>query len=270
MEIPFWKMHGAGNDFILVDDRKQTFPERDSAFIERISRRCTGVGCEGVILIQPSDTDDFRMRFFNPDGSEAEMCGNGARCAARLAADIGIAPARMSIATPAGRLHAKSKDSGRVKIWMTEPSNWRLRQRLTVNGEEMVCHHVNTGVPHAVVCVDDLAAVDVEGIGRAIRRHEAFAWAGANANFFHPTGESALAVRTYERGVEAETMACGTGIVACGLVAGILGLVRPPVDVSSACGEGLVVDYRMTASGVTNVTLEGPAEYVFTGIVSYG
>ncbi len=265
MPIKFWKMHGAANDFILIDDREQRFPVNDREFIERMARRRTGVGCEGVILIQPSETDHFRMRFFNPDGGEVEMCGNGARCIARLAADIGAAPAKMTIATMAGQLRAEISDSGRVKLWMTEPVDWRMQQHLAVDGEDIVCHSVNTGVSHVVVAVDDLAAVDVERMGRAIRYHKAFSPAGTNANFFQPTGPSSVAVRTYERGVEAETMACGTGIVATGLVAGRLGMVKPPVTLLSASCHNLEVDYRLTDNGADNVTLEGPAEYVFKG-----
>ncbi len=262
-------MHGAANDFILVDDRRLTFPVSDRAFIERLADRRTGVGCEGLILIQPSESADFRMRFFNPDGGEAEMCGNGARCVARLAADIGAAPARMTIATLAGRLRAEIPAPGRVKLWMTAPRDWCMESRIQINGSETVCHSVNSGVPHAVVPVDDLANVEVERLGRAIRYHAAFAPAGTNANFFAVLEPNILSIRTYERGVEAETLACGTGIVATGLIAGKLGLVVPPVTVVSAGGERLEVDYRLTGSSAEDVTLEGPAEYVFTGEIPY-
>ncbi len=272
MQIKFWKMHGAANDFVLVDDREGNFPVDNRDYIERIAQRRTGIGCEGVILIQPSDTEDFRMRFFNPDGGEVDMCGNGARCVARLAADIGAAPRKMTIATQAGRLRAEITQPGQVKLWLTEPANWRMQQKLTVAGRELVCHSVNTGVAHVVVPVPDLDAVDVAGAGSAIRYHEAFAPEGTNANFFQVTGPSSVAVRTYERGVEAETLACGTGIVATGLVAGRLGHVKPPVAVASAGGHQLIVDYRMSGNGndVDAVTLEGPAEYVFTGEIAAG
>ncbi len=265
MPIKFWKMHGASNDFILVDDRDQRFPLNDRELIERIAQRRNGVGCEGVILIQPSETDDFRMRFFNPDGGEVEMCGNGARCVARLAADIGAAPANMTIATKAGRLHAEIKQADRVKLWMTDPADWQMQLKLSLEDRILVCHFVNTGVAHVVVPVDDLAAVDVDRIGRAIRYHEKFSPAGTNANFFQVTGPSSVAVRTYERGVEAETLACGTGIVATGLVAGRLGMVKTPVNLLSASGHQLTVDYRLSGESAENVTLEGPAEYVFKG-----
>lgn len=265
MSMKFWKMHGASNDFILFDDREQRFPVDDHQFIERIAQRRTGVGCEGVILIQPSEAEDFRMRFFNPDGGEVDMCGNGARCVARLAADLGAAPVKMTIATQAGRLHAEIKSGGRVKLWMTDPVDWNMQQTLGVEGQSLVCHSVNTGVSHVVVPVEDLAAVDVHRIGRAIRYHEAFSPAGTNANFFQVTGPSSVAVRTYERGVEAETLACGTGIVATGLVAGRLGLVKTPVNVRSASGDVLTVAYQLTGDHAREVTLEGPAEYVFKG-----
>lgn len=269
MKINFWKMHGAGNDFVLVDDRDLSFPDDNRDFIEKIARRRTGIGCEGLILIQPSETVDFRMRFFNPDGGEAEMCGNGARCVARLAVDIGAATPKMTFATVAGNLRAEITDPGRVKLWMTAPRDWSMERRIETEGTTTICHSVNSGVPHAVIPVDALENVDVEHLGRAIRNHAAFAPAGTNANFFEIIGNNTVAVRTYERGVEAETLACGTGIVATSLIAGKLGLVAPPVTVKSAGGDLLTVDFRLTGTDAEDVTLEGPAEYVFRGHIQY-
>ncbi len=268
MEIPFWKMHGAGNDFVLVDDRDGQFPAADAKWIAAVAARRTGVGCEGVILIQPSGSADFRMRFFNPDGAEADMCGNGARCVARLAHEIGVAGAEMTIETAAGALRARVRGE-RVKLWMTTPRDWRMNRRLTVNGRDFVYHYVNSGVPHVVIEVEDLASADVAGLGRAIRRHEDFRPAGTNVNFIHVTGAGALRIRTYERGVEAETLACGTGMVAAGLIAGRLGRTRPPVAVTCASGDVLTVDYRLREDGAEDVTLEGPAEHVFRGVLPY-
>lgn len=268
MNIHFWKMHGAGNDFILVDDRAGTFPVSDTGWIARISARRTGVGCEGVILIQTSAKADFRMRFFNPDGSEVEMCGNGARCVARLAFEIGAAPARMSIETIAGILNAEVMDEA-VRVHMPPPTDWRMDRTLDIGGRRIRYSFVNTGVPHAVVEVEDLDRQEVQKTGAGIRYHGDFAPAGTNADFIAVTGPKSLRIRTYERGVEAETPACGTGIVAAALIAGRLGRVKPPVGVTCAGGNVLEVGYRLAAGGAENVTLLGPAEHVFQGSLVY-
>ena len=267
MNIPFWKMHGAANDFILVDDRDLTFPADDAIWLADIAARRTGVGCEGIILIQSSEKADFRMRFFNPDGNEVEMCGNGARCIARLAHDIGIVPQRMTIDTLAGILEANALGD-QVQLQLTTPSDWRNDRSLRCEQGELAYGFVNTGVPHVVVPVEDLDRCDVMGLGRAIRNHEDFAPAGTNVNFIQRSGDQSLRVRTYERGVEAETLACGTGIVASALIATRRGLVTPPVHVSVAGGD-LSVDFQLTDTGAETVTLLGPAVYAFKGELEY-
>ena len=268
MKIPFWKMHGAANDFIVVDDRHQTFPAQDRAWLAHIMARRTGVGSEGVLLVQRAQGTDFRMRFFNPDGGEAEMCGNGARCIARFAYDHGVAPANMRFETVAGPVQAEILGN-RVRLHLTPPRDWKLNQQLSVDGKLLTYHFVNTGVPHAVLEVTDLAAVDVAHVGAAIRRHTAFAPRGTNVNFIHVAADGVVGVRTFERGVEAETLACGTGMVACALIAGKLGRVRPPVQVRPASGDQLEVSYDPADDGVCDVTLLGPAEYVFQGELDY-
>lgn len=269
VNIEFWKMHGAGNDFILVDDRDNVFPVFDRAWLTAIAARRTGVGCEGLILIQPSSQADFRMRFFNPDGSEVEMCGNGARCVARLAHELGVTQADMTIETVAGLLHAEVLGE-RVLLGLTPPVDWRLNARLEAAGRDVAYSFVNSGVPHAVVQADDLVGCDVQGLGAVIRYHEAFAPAGTNANFFRVTGVQSLEVRTYERGVEAETLACGTGITASALIAARLGLVTPPVAVQAASGDVLEIGFRLTDDGAEDVTLLGPAVHVFRGTLDGG
>lgn len=268
MRIPFTKMHGASNDFILVDDRDGGFPSEDRAWIASVCARRTGVGCEGLILVLPSDAADFRMRFFNPDGSEVEMCGNGARCVSRFAHDRGIAPQTMSIETAAGILKAEALGDT-VRLTMTSPSDWEMNQAIEVNGADLAYHFVNTGVPHVVVEVTDLDACDVKQLGAAIRRHSRFAPAGTNANFMAVNGPQSVRVRTYERGVEDETLACGTGIVASALVAARLERVRPPVSVASASGEVLEVNFELSGDGATGVTLLGGAIPVFEGTLEH-
>jgi len=268
MDIPFWKMHGAANDFILVDDRAQTFPASDRGWISAITRRRTGVGSDGIILIQPSRQADFRMRFFNPDGGEVEMCGNGARCVARLAHHLGAAPSVMRIETVAGLLHAEIQEE-RVLLRLTDPHSLRLNHGLLVRGERLVAHSVNTGVPHVVVETDDLERLDVQATGAAIRYHPDFAPAGTNANFVRFESGNRIRVRTYERGVEAETLACGTGIVACGVVAAALGLATSPVTVIPASGDALEVGFERSGDTFRNVTLLGPAAFVCRGVLEY-
>ncbi len=268
MRMPFWKMHGAANDFILVDDRQGTFPARDGEWLAKIMARRTGVGSEGVLLIQSSDRADFRMQFFNPDGREADMCGNGARCIARLAHDLGVAPATMTFETRAGPVRAEVRGP-QVLLHLMDPKDWRLNRTLQLGGQTVAYHFVNSGVPHAVVVEENVEAVNVQELGSGIRRHEDFAPAGTNANFVQVTGPQSLRVRTYERGVEAETLACGTGMIACAVIAGRLALVKAPVRVVPASGDELQVDFTLREGGAEQVTLLGPAEYVFRGELEY-
>jgi len=261
-------MEGAGNDFILVDDRQETFPCTDKTWLISIAARRRGVGCEGIILIQPSRAADISMRFFNPDGTEVEMCGNGIRCLARLACEIKAAPPDMKIETKAGILSAKVE--GRlVKLEMPPPAAWRLKRTLKLPGQELTYSFVNVGVPHVVVETNDLDVCDVAQMGRAIRYHEEFSPGGTNANFITVTGDHALRIRTYERGVEGETLACGTGITASALVAARLGKITPPVQVTTAGGDVLTVDFRLSGDEVSELTLLGPARHVFEGVLEY-
>ena len=266
--IPFWKMHGAANDFILVDDRTLAFPERDSEWIAEVTSRRTGVGSDGLILIQPSQEADFRMRFFNPDGGEVEMCGNGARCIARLAAEIGAATSNMEFDTVAGKIKAEVSGN-QVRLHMTDPFDLALNQSFELNRQPHAYHFANTGVPHVVMEVPDIETLDILTLGVAIRYHDRFAPAGTNANFISVTGPDSLRVRTYERGVEAETLACGTGVTACGIIAGLLQKVQAPVRITVASGDEILIDYEATDEKVTNVFMTGPAEHVFQGTLTY-
>lgn len=261
-------MHGASNDFVVVDDRMLTFPAHDEAWMRHVMSRRTGVGSEGILLIQPTQDADFRMRFFNPDGGEVDMCGNGARCIARLAFELGVAPSSMRFQTGAGLVRADVAGDT-VQLTMTPPRDWKLNGSLLIDGASYAYDFVNSGVPHAVVVVEDLANVDVARLGAAIRYHADFAPKGTNANFIQITGPHSLSVRTYERGVEAETLACGTGIVAAGLLAGKTRRVQTPVQITPASNDVLTVNYDLTADGAENVTLKGPAAHVFRGELVY-
>lgn len=268
MKLNFWKMHGARNDFVLFDDRRRKFPVDDREFLSHISARRSGIGAEGIILIQPSASADFYMKFFNPDGGAADMCGNGARCAALLAYELDVAGKKMTIETAAGKLRAQVMQKA-VRLWMTPPVDWKLDGALDLDGLNLTYGFVNTGVPHVVMRTGNVQEVDVAEVGSAVRRHRDFAPEGTNVSFMQILPEGDLAVRTYERGVEAETLACGTGVTACGLVAAKNGWVTLPVRVHTRSGDVLVVDGELTEDSVSNVTLTGPAEHVFKGEVEY-
>lgn len=267
MNIAFTKMHGAGNDFILVDDRECTFPIDDQGWLRKIAARKTGVGCDGFILVQPpNEGGHLRMRFINPDGGEVEMCGNGARCLAKFARALGICREAVKIETIAGLIEAEFVDD-LVRLMMTPPTDWHMGLELDGIGT-LDC--VNSGVPHAVMLVENLEEVDICRTGAAIRYHKAFAPAGINANFVQLETNGLLQIRTYERGVEDETLACGTGMCAAALVAGRNGWTTPPVRLSCRSGDELTVNFTLTEEGAEQLTLLGPAVTVFEGVLAYG
>ncbi|HMP72910.1 MAG TPA: diaminopimelate epimerase [Kiritimatiellia bacterium] len=267
--LTFSKMHGAGNDFVVADDRSLTFPAENKAWIASLCSRRTGVGADGLLLVQPSDTADFRMRYFNADGGEVDMCGNGARCIARFAHDHGAAPGNMSFETMAGLIRAEIVGE-RVRLAMTEPHDWRLDRDLVWQGETLAYDFVNTGVEHVVLRRDTIASVDLVPLGRGLRYHEAFQPRGTNVNVIEVTGPRDLAIRTYERGVEDETLACGTGMVASALIAARKGWVEAsPVRLTCASGDVLEVGFTLTENGAAEVTLFGPAVYVFSGALPF-
>ncbi|PIE57079.1 MAG: diaminopimelate epimerase [Desulfobulbus propionicus] len=264
--VKFVKMSGAGNDFILIDHREEFLEGSDLAtFARLVCRRRFSVGADGLILIEKSDEADFKWQFFNADGSVAEMCGNGARCAARFAFTYGIAPRRMRFSTLAGVIEAEVSGE-QVRLNMSTPKALQLDQQLSVDDDTFIVHGVNTGVPHVVVLVEDVAAVDVKALGRALRFHEAFQPAGTNVNIVQAERDH-LRVRTYERGVEGETLACGTGCVAAALIAACKLEFKAPVRVIPSGGVALEVSFeRREASLVAeNVTLKGPAHLVYKG-----
>ena len=257
--IKFVKMHGAGNDFIMIDDRDGMFPADDYMRVAAMATRRCGIGCEGVILVQKSDAADFKMRFFNPDGSEAELCGNGARCVAAFAREIGAAGSdRMTFETMAGTLAAEIVEPGLVKIAMPEPKDW---------GEDFVVE----GVPHKIVVVETgkLMKTDVAGVGHTIRMSSEFAPAGTNVDFVVYRAPNQVMIRTYERGVEAETGACGTGAVASAIICVKDYGLEFPVQVKTAQGYELVVDGEEAGGEFSGLTLTGPVKRVFEGVIDW-
>src|ERR1043166_5084932 len=259
-------MDGAGNDFVMIDNRAgdvRLKPEQ----IARICDRHRGVGADGILLLEPGENGaDFRMRYYNADGGEAEMCGNGARCFARFAKKIASVDNTISFQTPAGLIRAELCGE-LVKLKMSEPSDVRPNIQLEIDGEETLVHYINTGVPHVVVPVARVDMVQVETQGKAIRRHKMFAPKGANVNFLEKRGPRQIAIRTYERGVEGETLACGTGVVASALIFSLLENATGPVDVLVRGGSELQVGFEKNDNRFTDVTLTGPAEFVFEGAI---
>ncbi len=263
--LRFAKMAGAGNDFIVIDDRENTIGNDARELAKQLCRRRLSVGADGLILIVPSRRADFRMRYFNADGSEADMCGNGGRCAARFAHDLGIAGATMSFESRSGLHEAEMLSEDVVKLAMADPRAMLLDLTLAVRGETLLLHRINTGVPHAVHEVDDRAGYPVVEVGRAIRQHSSFVPDGTNADFVHVIDEHRIAIRTYERGVEDETYACGTGAVAAALTMAALRRLSPPVDVDTRGGATLSVGFFMSDLGFCDVSLSGDAQIVYEG-----
>jgi len=275
--LVFWKLDGAGNDFIALDNWGGELPEGNqrAALIRTLCDRRSGVGTDGALVLErPRDpgTAHVGMRYYNRDGGEAEMCGNGARCHAVFAYHLGAAPARgMRIETMAGIQGADVLDDGSVCLALPDVPPLRHVGAIdakfgTGAGESWrgEADFLRVGVPHAVVWVEDLDALPVDSLGRALRHHSAFAPAGANINFASPAASSRVFVRTYERGVERETLACGTGSVATAISAVLAGRATPPVAVRVRGGVDLLIDFELLQrNGARSVTLTGPARILF-------
>ena len=259
-------MNGAGNDFVLIDNRLGDV-HLDRSQIARLCDRHRGIGADGILLLEKaSNRADFRMRYFNADGGEAEMCGNGARCFARFANKVAGGEGTISFETPAGVISA-ALIGDLVTLQMTEPIDLRLNVKLTVASENRIVHFINSGVPHVVIPVSRIDDADVRREGAAIRYHEIFSPKGANVNFIEKRGPTKIAVRTYERGVEDETLACGTGVVASALVFAAMEDVSGPIEVLVRGGDELQVGFEKIDNQFRNVTLTGPAEFVFEGAI---
>lgn len=268
--LKFTKMNGAGNDFVMVDNRDGSL-ELDRAAIARLCDRHRGIGADGLLAVEPAQRSgeaDFRMRYYNADGGEAEMCGNGARCFARYVGKIAGPRDAVRFETMAGVITAEMVGD-KVRLAMSQPRDLRLNEALDLKLENAVVHSANTGVPHAVVFVQDLENVAVEKLGAQIRYHEHFAPRGTNANFVKTVGPQEIAIRTYERGVEGETLACGTGVVASALIFHEILGGESPVGVKVRGGDWLEVSFEKDGAGAyRNVTLTGPADFVFDGVIS--
>ncbi|WP_370630461.1 diaminopimelate epimerase [Thermosulfurimonas sp. F29] len=258
----FTKMQASGNDFILIENFEGAISPKEAPELARkLCRRRISVGADGLILIEPprNPRNAFSWRFFNADGTEAEMCGNGGRCAARFVVEEGLSGPELTFETPAGEIRAEVRGK-RVKVALTPPRDLRLNLSLPLGDNTFSLHFINTGVPHAVIFVKDLEEIPVEDLGRRIRFHEHFAPAGVNVNFVRILSRTEIAVRTYERGVEGETLACGTGASAAAYIAVKLGLVEVPVSVITRSGETLRIHLEEN-----RIFLEGDTHKVYRG-----
>lgn len=264
--LRFTKMNGAGNDFVLIDNRLGDL-RLAAEQITKICDRHRGVGADGVLVLErAANGADFRMRYYNADGGEAEMCGNGARCFARYASRVAGPAEKLSFETPAGVIGATLQGE-LVRLEMSEPKDLKLGITIPLPDQQLSAHFVNSGVPHVVVPVEDLEKVDVRGIGSAVRHHEMFAPKGANVNFLKQRDDKTISIRTYERGVEDETLACGTGVVASALIFAATQNVAGPIDVLVRGGNELRVAFDRADNHFKNVTLTGPADFVFEGTI---
>ena len=265
MILDFTKMNGAGNDFILLDNRQGQIQLSPQAVVT-LCHRQRGIGADGLLLLVPArgQEADWAWDFYNSDGSQAEMCGNGARCFARYIQKLTSQPGPVCFETGAGIIKARFHQD-RVTVNLTAPRDLQMNQVIEVDGREQTVHSLNTGVPHAVLFVPNADQAMVQQIGPKIRHHQHFAPRGTNVNFVQLHGPSRIRVRTYERGVEGETLACGTGVTAAALVSATLNHFKPPVQVEVQGGDTLEVSFEGENGSFQKVELTGPADFVFEG-----
>jgi diaminopimelate epimerase len=258
-------MNAAGNDFVLIDNRSRQI-QLQPAQIARLCDRHHGVGADGLILLQPcpSGRADWAWDFYNSDGGSAEMCGNGARCFARFARRLTGGAGPVSFETRAGVINARFHNGG-VTVTLTPPGELRLRRQIPLSIGPTEIHSIDTGVPHAVLFVPEAGRAMVLPLGAEIRNHPQFAPRGTNVNFVQVLEPGQIRARTYERGVEGETLACGTGVTAAALITAELRGWPSPVRVRVQSGETLEVSFERVNGQFTNVGLSGPAEFVFEG-----
>ncbi|MBU1808413.1 MAG: diaminopimelate epimerase [Candidatus Omnitrophica bacterium] len=264
--LKFTKAVATGNDFVIIDNRKSSVKDLP-ALARSVCDRKRSIGSDGLLVIEKSRNCDFRMRIFNSDGSQAQMCGNGSRCIALYAVKAKIAATDMTIETIAGALKARI-DGDMIKVMLTEPKDIRWNLCLMIHKCPYKLTFVNTGVPHVIHFVDDLDKVDVKNLGSHLRNHGEFAPEGTNADFVQLDGKNSIKVRTYERGVEDETLACGTGSVASALISAEREGMTSPITVKTRSGEKLKVYFSKINGNFKDVYLEGSAKLVYEGVIN--
>ncbi len=265
--IKFTKMCATGNDFIVIDNRDKIIEDVRS-FSKHVCSRRFGIGADGVLFLENSKKADFKMRIINADSSEAEMCGNGARCIARFAQQLKLVSKRTRFETIAGIIEAEDTGSN-IRLKMSNPCDMKLNMQLEVNGQKQIVHYIDTGVPHTILYFDNIENVDVMAIGSLIRHHKHFSPRGTNVDFVSIDNNDSLNMRTYERGVEGETYACGTGAVASAAISYALGKVkRMPISIKVK-GGSLRANLHYNKGVFSDVFLEGDAQIIYKGELVY-
>ncbi|HSQ74813.1 MAG TPA: diaminopimelate epimerase, partial [Bacteroidota bacterium] len=270
MELHFVKLTGAGNDFVGVNNLNNTLGDVDrNALARAVCDRHFGIGGDGLLVIDRSDRADFRMMYYNADGSLGGMCGNGGRCAAFYARTLGLTAEPLRFEANDYVYEATFTATAGVCLKMKDPRGIVRNISVALTGGPVIVHAIDTGSPHVVQIVPDLTKVPVTELGRTLREHDRFTPEGTNVNFVQRLEGNAIAMRTYERGVEAETLACGTGSIASSIIAHLEVGLEPPVRVRTWSGQWLNVRFTVTPGGITEVRLEGPAVIVFAGRTLY-
>ncbi|HEY1171200.1 MAG TPA: diaminopimelate epimerase [Verrucomicrobiae bacterium] len=268
MTLQFTKMNGAGNDFILLDNRAGNIKLTREQVVQ-LCHRQRGIGADGIMLLVPciSGKADWAWQFYNSDGSDAEMCGNGARCFARYIQKLTGVKDRTSFETVAGVISATFHGE-RVTVNLTTPKDLRLSEQVALKQGASAIHSLNTGVPHAILFVPDADQAMVAQVGSEVRYHEHFKPRGTNVNFVQLKGPNFIRVRTYERGVEGETLACGTGVSAAAMISARVHGFTSPVKVQVQGGDMLEVGFKEANGGFADVSLNGPADFAFEGTIT--
>jgi diaminopimelate epimerase len=264
--IQFSKLSGSGNDFIVLDNRGGTFSEIAGDLAQRVCARRYSVGADGLILVQGSEKATIRVRYFNPDGSEFDTCGNGGRCAVRFAYLSGMCGSKLSVETNIGVLEAEVVGES-VKLKFVGPSEVRLNQKLTVDGTEIGGDYVRLGDPHFVVGLKEFPTGSIVPLARKIRYHEALKPAGANVHFIDVISRQTIRIRTYEKGVEDETLACGSGCISAAIATFLQKQTEPPITFEPYSGIPLKIHFQ-PAGNFQGLYLEGDARLIYQGELS--
>lgn len=258
MQLEFYKYQGAGNDFVMIDNRSGFFPKDNTQLIAHLCDRRFGIGGDGLILLENDSETDFKMVYYNSDGNQSSMCGNGGRCLVAFAKDMQVIENETTFIATDGLHHASFEDNGLVSLQMIDVPTIDIKKDHTF---------LNTGSPHHVQMVDDLEHYNIKEEGAAIRYGELYGAAGSNINFVKKIDDTTFRLRTYERGVEDETLACGTGATAVAIAMNATGQTNATAINIDVEGGKLVVSFDKNQNGFTNVFLKGPAVYVFKGTI---
>ena len=258
MQIEFYKYQGTGNDFVMIDNRSNFFPKENIQLIARLCDRRFGIGGDGLILLENDIETDFKMVYYNSDGNQSSMCGNGGRCLVAFAKKLNVIQNSTTFTATDGVHHASIADSGNVSLQMIDVVDIKITSDYVF---------MNTGSPHHIELVDDLEHYNVKESGARIRYGELYGKQGSNINFVKKIDETTFSLRTYERGVEDETLACGTGATAVAIAMNVLGETKAnSIDLNVEGGK-LIVSFDEIEGKFTNVFLKGPAEFVFKGTI---